>query len=570
MSHSALISETSAWNELRAHRQRLRRLLDEEGGMRQVFARDPSRAERYSVRAAGLYLDYSKHLLDDAALASLLQLAQTGGVEPLREQMFAGQRINTSEDRQVLHVALRHLRDSPFPSGSEDVMPEVRAARERMRDVADSVRQGRWLGHDGTAIDTVVNLGIGGSDLGPAMAVCALSDAAPGKASASPRVFFVSNVDGAGLAKVLRQCEPRRTLFIVASKSFSTQETLLNARSARQWILDAFAGDERSIARHFFALSTQLDRTDAFGIAPENVLGFWDWVGGRYSVWSPIGLSVAIAVGYEPFEAMLRGAAAMDEHFRTAPAAENMPLLMGLLAVWYRCFWSAATHAVLPYDVGLELLPAYLQQLEMESNGKQVTRDGARCDYPTGPIIWGGLGNNGQHAYYQLLHQTPELVPCDLLVPVRSQLRLPGHELATLANALGQAEALMRGQRREDVERGLRDAGYDGEALERAIAHRLMPGNKPSSMLVYERLGPEQLGALVALYEHRVLVQSAIFGINAFDQWGVELGKRLAADIEGVLQRTIDRTGQASAAGELSSSTQRLIEMLAAKCNETD
>jgi len=508
-----------AWRALEAHRPRIagRHLRD-------LLASDPGRAGRLSVTACGLRLDYAKHRVDDEALALLRRLAEEVDLPGWRARMLAGDPVNDTEGRAALHVALRRRDPGPFPDSRGDVMPDVRETLARMRDFVARVRDGRWRGFGGEPVRTVVNVGIGGSDLGPAMAAEALEE----WRAQGLRAHFVSNLDSTQLAQALAASDPRTTLFVIASKSFTTEETLANARSARAWLLDAAGGDERAIASHFVAVSTALERTSAFGIDPGNVFGFWDWVGGRYSMWSAIGLAVALLVGMDRFEALLAGASEMDAHFRDAPPERNMPVVLGLLGVWCRDFLGAATHAVLPYDWALRSLPAYLQQLEMESNGKRVTRAGEPVEHGTCPVVWGGPGSNGQHAYYQLLHQGTLLVPADFIVPARLQRELPGHAGAVAANAIAQSEALMRGRTAEEARAALAARGLAGEALERLVPHLVLPGNQPSSTILYERLSPRVLGALVALYEHKVFVQSVLWGVNPFDQFGVELGKQLA------------------------------------------
>jgi glucose-6-phosphate isomerase len=445
--------------------------------------------------------------------------------------MFEGEIVNETEGRPALHTALRNRSDRPVLVGGRDIMPDVRAVLAKMRIFSDSVRSGAWKGFTGKAIRAVVNIGIGGSDLGPKMAAAALD------AWRSPGLegHFVSNLDVVQLEAILADLDPETTLFLVASKTFGTQETLANARSARAWLVDAL-GDEAAVARHFVAMSTATERVKAFGIDPENMFVFWDWVGGRYSVWSAIGLSLAVLLGMDAFEEMLAGAHEMDEHFRTAPPERNVPVLMGLLGIWYDNFFGAGSHVVLPYDYALRLLPAHLQQLEMESNGKCVDREGVPIDGETCPILWGGPGNNGQHAFYQLLHQGTRLVPADFLVAVESQARSPAHQKAVLANALAQSEALMRGRSEDGARAELEAGGLPDREVERLVAHKVMPGNRPSTTILYERLTPRLLGALVALYEHKVFVQATIWGDNPFDQWGVELGKQLAGRILAELE----------------------------------
>ena len=500
--------------------------------MRDLFAAAPNRQERFSLEACGLYLDYSKNRITTETVDSLCRLAMAADVPGMVEGMFAGEHINNTEDRAALHVALRHPTDQVFPSPANNVMPGVESVLSRMEGFCEAVRNGEWKGFSGEPIRTVINIGIGGSDLGPAMVTVALA------AYCHERIHtaFVSNLDSTQLAHALADADPRSTLFIVASKTFSTQETLTNARSARAWLVQAAGGDETAVAKHFVAVSTHRERTAAFGIESDNVFEFWDWVGGRYSVWSAIGLSVAVAVGMDNFRALLSGAHAMDRHFRDSPADKNMPVLLALLGIWYRNFFDTASHAVLPYDYALRLFPDYLQQLEMESNGKRVTRDGDDSNHTTSPIIWGAPGNNGQHAFYQLLHQGTQLVPTDFIVSARSQMPMPGHETAVLANALAQTEALLRGRTEDEARSALSESGLSAADMEAAIAHRVMPGNQPSNTLLYEQLTPEVLGALLALYEHKVFVQGAIWDINSFDQWGVELGKQLAQAIQSELE----------------------------------
>jgi glucose-6-phosphate isomerase len=516
----------SAWSALRAHHQELASVH-----LRELFAAAPDRFERMSLEACGLFVDFSKHRATAETLTRLRGLANAADLRDWIDRMFTGEPINNTEGRAALHVALRNRAERPIRVAGSDVMPAVREVLARMARLAEAVRSGTWRGFTGKPIRHVVNIGIGGSDLGPAMVATALA----GYTQAGLTGHFVSNLDGTHLAETLAGVDPESTLFVVESKTFTTQETLTNARSARAWLVERL-GDDRAVARHFVAVSTSRDRVQAFGIDPENMFGFWDWVGGRYSVWSAIGLPVAILAGMERFEALLAGAHAMDEHFRTAPWEANLPVTVGLLGVWYTNFFAAHTHAVLPYDYALRLLPAYLQQLEMESNGKRVTRGGEPVAGDTCPVVWGAPGNNGQHAFYQLMHQGTRLVPADFVVPIESQRELPGHHLAVLANALAQSEALMRGRTAEEARAELAASGLSGPALEAAVPHRVLPGNQPSTTILYQRLTPEVLGALVALYEHKVFVQSVCWEVNAFDQWGVELGKQLARVIQPELE----------------------------------
>ncbi len=516
------VPDTPAWRALAAHHRVVRGLH-----MRALFAQDPGRFERFSRRVEELLFDFSKHRITGETLELLLALAREADVEGWRARLFSGERVNLTEGRAAFHMALRNLSGRPMHVDGEDVMPRVRAVLRRMRAFVEAVRAGDWRGHTGRAITDVVNIGIGGSDLGPRMACEALRPYGRG----GPRVRFVANVDGADLADTLADLDPETTLFVVASKTFSTQETLTNARSARAWLVERL-GTEAAVARHFVAVSTHRERVAAFGIDPDNMFEFWDWVGGRYSMWSAIGLPIALRIGWEGFEALLAGAHAVDEHFRTAPLADNVPVLMALLGVWYRNLFGAATHAVLPYAERLRRLPAYLQQLEMESNGKRVDRAGRVVGWHTCPVVWGEPGTNGQHAFFQLLHQGTELVPCDFILPVEGhEPELAHHQRILVANCLAQAEALMRGRTEAEARAELEAEGLSGEALERLLPHKVFPGNRPSSLIVVPRLTPRTLGMIVALYEHKVFVQSVLWGTNAFDQWGVELGKRLAGAI---------------------------------------
>ena len=538
-----------AWSALRAHRARLA-----ETHLRDLFAGDAARAERYVLEACGLRLDYSKNRITDETLALLLDLAGDADLEGWIARMFAGERINTSEDRAVLHVALRQPGEHPFPRPEHDVMPEVRAVRRRMGEIAARLRDGSWRGASGEPVDTIVHVGIGGSHLGPAMAVEALG----GQSSGGPAVRFVSGLDPSELHAALAGLEPARTLFVVVSKSFSTQECLTNATSARTWLLEGLGGGEEAVANHFLAVTAETERALAWGIPRDGILAMWDWVGGRYSLCSAVSLSVVAHIGMAAFEELLEGAHAMDRHFREAPPHANMPVLLGLLGIWYRNFFDAATRAVLPYDHLLRSLPRYLQQLEMESNGKRVGRDGEPVDHDTCPVVWGAPGNDGQHAFYQLLHQGTELVPADIVVPMASRHPLPGHEAKLIANALAQAQALMTGRTADEVAARLAGEAGDAGDRARAVAERVLPGNQPSNLLLYHRLTPRVLGALIALYEHRTFVQGVCWGINSFDQWGVELGKELASQV-------LDRLQGAGADGTCDASTAALIEYVRAE-----
>ena len=502
-----------AWQALAAHHAKIR-----DAHLRELFAADPKRGERLTAEAAGLYFDHSKHRVVDGTLRLLAALAEARDLRGRIDAMFRGERINVTEDRAVLHVALRAPRGASIPVDGHDVVPGVHEVLDRMSAFADRVRGGAWKGHTGKPIRNVVNIGIGGSDLGPVMAYTALRHY-----SDRSRVFrFVSNVDGTDFAEAVRDLDPAGTLFIVSSKTFTTQETMTNAGTARRWLVDAL-GDEAAVAKHFVAVSTNEEKVRAFGIDSANMFGFWDWVGGRYSMDSAIGLSTMLAVGPAAFHEMLGGFHAMDEHFRSAPFDRNLPALMGLLTVWYGNFFGASTTGVFPYDQYLSRFPAYLQQLSMESNGKRVTLGGAAVDYDTGAIVWGEPGTNGQHSFYQLLHQGTRLVPCDFIGFVKSLNPLGRHHDLLMANLFAQAEALAFGKSADEV----RAEGVE-EAL---VPHRTFEGNRPSSTILAEKLTPATLGALVALYEHSVFTQGVIWGIDSFDQWGVELGKALAQKI---------------------------------------
>ncbi len=500
----------SAWRTLLTHHERVADLH-----LRDLFADEPARGKRLAAEAAGLYLDYSKNRVTDETIGLLVRLAEEAHLAERIEAMFSGEPINVTEDRPALHVALRAPRDAVIEVGGENVVPEVHAVLDRMAEFTDRVRSGGWKGHTGRPIRNVVNIGIGGSSLGPAMAVDALRDY-----SRRDMVFrFVSNVDGTDFAEATRDLEPAETLFIVCSKSFTTLETLTNARTARDWLQDAL-GDRAAVARHFVAVSTNEEKVREFGIDTANMFGFWDWVGGRYSVGSAIGLIVMIAIGPERFREFLAGFRTLDEHFRRAPFDRNLPVLMGLLGVWYNNFFGAETYAVLPYGEYLRSFPRYLQQLDMESNGKSTTLEGGSVTWQTGPIVWGEPGTNGQHAFYQLLHQGTKLVPCDFIGFCEPLNPLGRHHDLLMANLFAQTEALAFGKTAEEV-------GAEG-VVEALVPHRTFEGNRPTNTILGERLTPAALGTLIALYEHKVFVQGSIWRIDSFDQWGVELGKRLA------------------------------------------
>ena len=496
------------------------------GHLRTWFQADAGRFDRMSGRLDDLLVDYSKHLATDETLRLLRALARARQVESLRDRMFAGQKINITEDRAVLHIALRNRSNRPILVDGRDVMPDVNAALDHIRDFTRRLRNGAWTGYTGKRITDVVNIGIGGSDLGPVMATLALTP----YGREGPRLHFVSNVDGTHLAETVRLLNPETTLFIIASKTFTTEETMMNGRSARRWFL-AKAADDAHVAKHFVAVSTNEKEVRGFGINPENMFVFWDWVGGRYSLWSSIGLPIAVAIGYDHFEQFLSGGHDMDEHFRTAPIDENLPFTLGLLGLWYSNFLGAQSYSVLPYDQYLVRLPAYLQQLDMESNGKRVDRESRTVDYDTGPVEWGEPGTNGQHAFYQLIHQGTRLIPCDFMVAARSHNPLDGHHMTLMANCFAQGEALAFGKTEDEARAELVAQGLSADAIERLLPHKLFPGNRPSTTIVYTQLDPRTLGRIIALYEHKVFVQGAIWDINSFDQWGVELGKQLAKRI---------------------------------------
>jgi glucose-6-phosphate isomerase len=536
------ITQTAAWKALLAQRARLAPTH-----LRELFAADPARADAFCLEVDGLLVDFSKQRMDAAVLQALVELARAAEVEKWRDAMVAGEAINVSENRAVLHMALRHAGDV-FPTGNSNVMPEVIATRAQMAQVAHTLRAGQWLGFGGQPIRAVVNIGIGGSDLGPKMAVRAL------RAVAHPTVavHFVSNLDGAHLAPLLQGLDPRTTLFIVASKTFSTQETLTNAGTARKWLLAHF-NDEAAVARHFLAVTSVPERAQHFGVASENIFRMWDWVGGRYSVWSAVGLPLMIAIGVHAFEEFLAGAAAIDKHFCNTPLERNLPVLMGLIGIWNTDFLGADTLAVLPYNESLRYLPAYLQQLEMESNGKTIGRDNQPLACAPNPIVWGEIGINGQHAFFQLLHQGGWLVPADFIAAVRSDYPLPDHQDALLANCFAQSAALAFGRTEPQARAELEAQGLSGEGIDRLLPHKVFRGNQPSTTMLLPKLGPFQLGQLIALYEHKVFVQGVVWGINSFDQWGVELGKQVAGKIQPAFHNE-------SAAASLDASTRRLVE----------
>jgi glucose-6-phosphate isomerase len=533
------ISETPEWKALAEHHLQIR-----DRHLRDLFAEDPERGTTLVCRAGDLHLDYSKNRLTGETVRLLAALADRAGLRARTEEMFRGEHINSTEDRAVLHTALRDPRTSGLEVDGQDVRRDVHDVLDRMADFAERVRSGTWTGHTGERIRTVVNIGIGGSDLGPAMAYTALRD----YSDRSLTFRFVSNIDPSDLFEATRDLDPASTLFIVASKTFTTQETLTNATEARRWLLDGVGGDDKAVARHFVAVSTNAEKVAEFGIDTENMFGFWDWVGGRYSYESAIGLSLMVAIGPEQFREMLDGFHTMDEHFRTAPYEENLPALLGLISVWYIDFFGTQTQAVLPYSQYLARFPAYLQQLCMESNGKSVTLGGTPVDVPTGEVIWGEPGTNGQHAFYQLLHQGTLLVPADFLAFAQPNHDLDAMHDLLLANFLAQPRALAFGRTAEEV-------AAEGTPDD-VVPHKVMPGNRPSNAIVAQKLSPSVLGQLVAAYEHRVFTQGVLWGINPFDQWGVELGKVMASQLAPKL------LGDDPPAYDSDSSTNALVTLL--------
>ncbi len=512
------LTQLPAWKALEHHYQAINRCH-----LRDLFDQDPRRFERFSLTLDDLLFDYSKNLITAETMSLLVALANEAGVPRAIQAMFDGEKINTTEERAVLHIALRNRSNRPILVDGVDVMPEVNAVLDKMRTFTESVQSGEWKGYSGQPITDVVNIGIGGSDLGPRMVTHALQPYGHDRL----RVHFVSNVDPTDIAETLKALDPATTLFLVASKTFTTQETMANAQTARAWLLEK-AKDESAVAKHFVALSTNRKEVEAFGIDSENMFVFWDWVGGRYSLWSAIGLSIALYIGMDNFEALLSGAHKVDEHFRTAPLEQNIPVIMGLLGIWYNNFWGAQSHAILPYDQYLRYFADYFQQGDMESNGKRVTRTGEVVDYQTGPIIWGQPGTNGQHAFYQLIHQGTKLIPADFIAAAKSHNPIGDHHTILIANFLAQTEALMKGRTPEETRAELEAQGVSGKQLELLTAAKTFEGNKPTNSILFEKLTPETLGTLIALYEHKIFTQGAIWNINSFDQMGVELGKVLA------------------------------------------
>jgi len=520
------VTGTEQWKALEKHWQQIKT-----SHMRDMFASDPERFQQLSLSSCGILLDYSKNRINGESMELLFDLARALDIPGWIGRMFQGEAINGTEGRAVLHTALRNCSNRPVLVDGKDVMPEVNRVLEQMEKFVQQLHSGEWRGYTGKRITDVVNIGIGGSNLGPLMVCEALGHyQIPGM-----QVHFVSNVDATHLVETTRHLDPETTLFIVASKTFTTQETLTNAHAARRWCLDALQ-DEQAVASHFVAVSTNSNAVAEFGINTDNMFIFWDWVGGRYSLWSAIGLPIAVAIGMERFRELLAGAHAMDEHFCNAELDQNMPVILALLGIWYANFAGAATHAVLPYDQYLRLLPDYLQQADMESNGKRVTRDGTVVDYTTGPVVWGAAGTDGQHAFYQLIHQGTQMIPADFIIPVQSHNELGDQHAKLMANCLAQTEAMMRGKSSEEAESELMASGMEPDQIAALLPHKIFPGNNPTNTLLVDKLTPGRLGSLIALYEHRIFVQGVIWNLNSFDQWGVELGKQLASVILPELQ----------------------------------
>ncbi len=520
-SNTTPLTETEQWQELTRLQQKVSAIH-----MREMFAAEPKRFSRYSMDECGILFDYSKNRINDDILDELCSLANACDLGGRITRMFGGETINATEGRSVLHTALRNRGPSAVYVHGEDVMPDVIAVLHKMRSFTERVRGGDWKGHTGKCITDVVNIGIGGSDLGPYMATEALAP----YIQDDLKLHFVSNVDGTHIAQTLEGLDPDTTLFIVVSKTFTTQETLANAHAARRWFLEKTA-NEKAIANHFVAVSSNQKSVAEFGIDTDNMFGFWDWVGGRFSIWSAVGLSLAVGIGMDRFEEMLEGAFEMDRHFQTAPFDRNMPVIMGLLGVWYRNFFGTSSHVVAPYDQSLHRFPAYLQQLEMESNGKHVNFEGAAVNYNTCPVIWGEPGTNGQHAFFQLLHQGTEFIPADFIVPIETHHPVADQHRLLLSNCFSQTEALMRGRSVGEAADELREQGFSDNDIEKLAPFKVFEGNRPTNTLLLDKLDPKTLGSLIALYEHKVFVQGVIWGINSFDQWGVELGKKLAKTV---------------------------------------
>ena len=519
------INQSPIWQALNQHKKDIESI-----SLREMFKSDPERFNQFHIQFSDLLLDYSKHHISKETISLLVKLAKEVDLENWRDRMFEGEKINSTEHRAVLHTALRNQNQTPIMSDGEDVMPKVKNVLKKMRRFSEEVRSGQWKGFTGKPITNVINIGIGGSDLGPTMVCQALKPY--GSKTITPH--FVSNVDGADLSQALEKCNPETTLFIVASKTFTTQETMTNAFSARDWFLKT-AKDNQHIKKHFVALSTNQHVVSQFGIDTENMFEFWDWVGGRYSLWSAIGLSIALYIGMDSFEELLKGGFEMDEHFKTAPIEQNIPMMMGLLGVWNINFFNFPTHAILAYDQGLSKLGSYLQQADMESNGKFINRDGERIDFHTGPVLWGEVGTNGQHAFYQLLHQGTEIVPADFIIPIESHYAIGKdgneHHKILLANFIAQTQSLMLGKSYDEARAEIEKQGFEGEDIESFIPQKTFEGNRPTSSILFQKLTPKTLGQLIAMYEHKIFTQGIIWNINSFDQWGVEYGKQIAKQV---------------------------------------
>ena len=530
------INQSPIWQSLKLHQKDI-----VSTSLREMFQQNPNRFNEFHIQYDDLLLDFSKHRISNETMSLLVKLAKETDVEGWRDRMFSGEKINSTEHRSVLHTALRYQGHKAIMSEGEDVMPKVRGVLQKMHRFTEEVRSGQWKGFTGKTITSIVNIGIGGSDLGPAMVCQALKPY--GSKTITP--YFVSNVDGADIAQALEKCDPETTLFVVASKTFTTQETMANAFSARDWFLKK-ASDSAHIKKHFIAISTNQHAVTQFGIDPENMFEFWDWVGGRYSLWSAIGLSIALYIGMDQFEELLKGGFEMDEHFKTAPIEKNIPMIMGLLGVWYINFFNLPTHAILAYDQGLSKLAPYLQQADMESNGKFINRDGEHIDFHTGPVLWGEVGTNGQHAFYQLLHQGTEIVPADFIMPIQSHYKIgkdgDEHHKILLSNFIAQTQSLMMGKNYDEARLEIEKQGFEGEDIESFIPQKTFEGNRPSSSILFKKLTPKTLGRLIAMYEHKIFTQGIIWGINSFDQWGVEYGKQIAKKVLPTLsdKKTID------------------------------
>lgn len=511
-------TETDAWSALKEHYEATKELQ-----MKDLFSNDEQRFRKMSLQLDEILFDYSKNRITDETLEKLLKLANACKLSDARKALFSGEKINRTEGRPVMHTALRNFSENSITVNGQDIMPEIRETREKMKRFCEKIHSGKWKGYSGKKIKNIVNIGIGGSDLGPVMVTEALRP----YWLEDMRVSYVSNVDGTQIVETLKNLNPEETLFTIASKTFTTQETMTNAHTAREWFLKA-AKDEKYIEKHFVALSTNEKEVKKFGINPDNIFVFWDWVGGRYSLWSSIGLSIALTIGYDNFEKLLKGAESVDNHFKTADLGENIPVIMALIGIWYTNFFGSETEAILPYDQYMHRFPAYFQQGNMESNGKSVDRNRKKVDYSTGPIVWGEPGTNGQHAFYQLIHQGTHLIPCDFIVPAISQNPTGKHHQILISNFFAQTEALMNGKTDEEVRNELREDGLDEAQIEKLLPYKLFSGNRPTNSFLIKKITPYNLGALIALYEHKIFVQGVIWNIYSFDQWGVELGKQLA------------------------------------------